>query len=130
MRKLLLLFLFGISLHGLKAQGANLKYNQALLLTSQTSACQSCWTVPSGRVWKITGLSTNSDNLSSLYLNGLEMGYLPGAAFSSSSSSYWSTRWGLPQFPLWLPAGSTLGYSSIGSNRNIAFYGIEFLEIP
>lgn len=130
MRKLLILLLFGLSLQGLKAQGANLKYNQALLLTSQASGCSTCWTVPSGRVWKITGVSTNSNTLTSIHLNGLSLGFLIGSVFSSSSGTFLEAAYADQVFPIWLPAGSTLGYGSIGSNRNIAFYGIEFLEIP
>jgi len=29
-----------------------------------------------------------------------------------------------------LPAGSTLGFSNLGSNRNAAFWGIEFNVLP
>lgn len=112
------------------AQGS-LQFNQALLVSSQNLAnCNTCWTVPANKVWKITGFSTNSNDVASLMLNGLEGGYLYGQSFSNSSISYAYGRWHMPTFPMWLPAGSTLGFLGLGPNRNIHFYGIEFNLIP
>lgn len=126
---LLSLIGFGFS-NQANAQGS-LQFNQALLVSSQNQdICNTCWTVPANKVWKITGFSTNSNNIGSISINGLEGGYLLGRSFSNSSSSYATGRWHEPVFPIWLPAGSTLGFQNIGSNRNIHFYGIEFNLIP
>jgi len=120
---------FGFS-NKVKGQGS-LQFNQVVLVSSQNQdICNTCWTVPANKVWKITGFSTNSNNIGSISINGLEGGYLLGRSFSNSSSSYATGRWHEPVFPIWLPAGSTLGFQNIGNNRNIHFYGIEFNIIP
>ena len=105
------------------AQGS-LQFNQALLLESSASSCTSCWTVPAGKVWKITGISGNSSNAVPLYINGKELGFISPYSSSSLNFNY------LTVFPIWLPAGSTLGFSNSGSNRNAAFWGIEFNVLP
>lgn len=126
---LFLMFAFGLA-PASKAQGT-LQFNQALVLTAQSQAsCPSCWTVPSGRVWKITGFSCNSTALPSLYINGLEGSGMLGSSFSTSSSAYWGPRYGQPSFPIWLSAGTSLGFANGTSSMNTIFYGIEFNIIP
>jgi hypothetical protein len=123
------LFVNGLGL-SLRGQGS-LQFNQALVMSSQNQDnCNACWSVPANKVWKITGFSTNSNSIGSISINGMEGGYLLGRSFSNSSSSYASGRWHEPVFPIWLPAGSTLGFINIGNNRNMHFYGIEFNVIP
>ncbi len=123
------LFVHGLGL-SLRAQGS-LQFNQALVMSSQNQTnCSTCWTVPANKVWKITGFTSNSNDVASMVINGLEGGYLWGQAYSNSSISYAYARWHVPTFPIWLPAGSTLGFLGLGPNRNILFYGIEFNVIP
>ena len=131
MRIAFLFLIFGLGLVPTsKAQGT-LQFNQALVLTAQSqSSCTSCWTVPAGRVWKITGFSCNSTSLPSIYFNGVEGGGLVGDFYSNSSSSIWGPRYGNPRFPIWLPAGSVLGFGNGNSGMNTIFYGIEFNVIP
>jgi hypothetical protein len=126
---LLSLIGFGFS-NQANAQGS-LQFNQALVLSSQNQAnCNTCWTVPANTVWKITGFTSNSNDIASLVINGLECGYLWGQAFNNTSISYAYGRWHVPTFPYWLPAGSTLGFIGLGPNRNIIFNGIEFNIVP
>lgn len=131
MRRFLGTLIFGLGLSlGAQAQGT-LQFNQALVLTAQSQAsCTSCWTVPSGRVWKITGFSCNSTGLPSMYINGLEGSGMLGSSFSTGSTNYWGPRYGKPTFPLWLSAGTTLGFANGTSGMNTIFYGIEFNIIP
>ena len=120
--KTLFVFLWGLMLGGIVQAQGSLQFNQALLLESSASSCTSCWTVPAGKVWKITGISGNSGNNVALVLNGKELGFI---SRSTGSALYF-----LQVFPIWLPSGSTLGYSNLGSNRNAAFWGIEFNVVP
>jgi hypothetical protein len=105
------------------AQGS-LQFNQALLLESSASSCTSCWTVPAGKVWKLTSASGNSSNSVRLWLNNKELGIIANHAAGYAGFDVHL------MFPLWLPAGSTLGFSNSGSNRNAAFWGIEFNVLP
>ncbi len=105
------------------AQGS-LQFNQALLLESSASSCTSCWTVPAGKVWKLTSASGNSGTAVRLWLNNKELGFIANQACQGLGFDVHLI------FPLWLPAGSTLGFSNLGSNRNAAFWGIEFNVLP
>ncbi len=131
MRQFLGTLILGLGLSlATQAQGT-LQFNQALVLTAQAqSSCTSCWTVPAGKVWKITGFSCNSTALPSMYINGLEGSGLVGDFFNNSSSSFWGPRYGNPKFPIWLSAGTTLGFGNGTSSMNTIFYGIEFNVIP
>lgn len=107
---------------GAIAQGT-LQFNQALLLESSASNCQTCWTVPAGKVWKLTSASGNTGNGVNIWINNKGLGLITSYA-SQTGFVYHNV------FPLWLPAGSTLGYSNLGSNSNAAFWGIEFNVVP
>ncbi len=128
MRKSVLFWLFVFGFMGVKAQGT-LQFNQVLTLESSVSSCLICWTVPAGKVWKIESASSNSDSPISLYVNNRALGDLTGYAFSTTSTSYWGTRWGV-KFPFWLQANASLGFSGAGSSRNTTFFVIEFNVIP
>lgn len=47
-------------------------------------------------------------------------------SYSHSNTSYRGIRYGVSEFPLWMGAGHTLGFSGLGSPKNIAFSVIEF----
>jgi len=123
MRTLSVLWL-GLILGGFAQAQGSLQFNQALLLESSASSCSSCWTVPAGKVWKITSASGNSSNTVRIWLNSKELGFLGNHAASYAGFDAHLI------FPLWLPAGSTLGYSNLGSPRNAAFWGLEFNVLP
>lgn len=122
MKKQLLFFLMLCFSALLSAQGS-LQFNNAVLLEGNQSTCTTCWTVPAGKVWKVTSMSTNTSSLATLYANNRELGFL------SQVTSQNDSRW-VYQFPFWLPAGTSLGYSGIGSNRNITFFALEFNVVP
>jgi hypothetical protein len=121
----LILLLFHASVKG---QG-NLQFNQALLLESSLSTCTICWTVPTGKVWKVEQIMSSSDGLPSLYINNKELVTMTGTAYATSSTSYWGHRWGY-NTPFWLPANSTMGFGSLGSPKNITFFVLEFNLVP
>jgi hypothetical protein len=122
--KTLFVILWGLMLGGIVQAQGSMQFNQALLLESSASSCTGCWTVPAGKVWKITGISGNSSNAVPLYINGKELGFISPYSSNSLNFNY------LTVFPIWLPAGSILGFSNLGSNRNAAFWGIEFNVVP
>ncbi len=121
--KLLSLFLLAFCLSVMASAQGSLQFNKAVLLEAHQSDCASCWTVPAGKVWKVTSMSTNSSNLASIHVNGYTLGFL------SRSTTQSESRWVI-EFPLWLPAAATMGYTNLGSNRNITFFALEFNVVP
>ncbi len=106
----------------LSAQGS-LQFNNVVLLEGNQSTCTTCWTVPAGKVWKVTSMSTNTSNLATLFVNNRQLGFLSQITTQSDS------RW-VYQFPFWLPSGASIGYSGLGSNQNITFFALEFNVVP
>jgi hypothetical protein len=128
MKNIFITILFFLLAIQVKAQG-NLQFNQVLTLESAVNSCLVCWTVPSGKVWKIEGFSSNSNDPPSFYVNNKELGYLVGKTFTNTSTIYYGARWGV-DFPIWLQANHTLGYAAIGTSRNITFFVLEFNIVP
>ncbi len=131
MKKILMLCfgVLSVGLMSLKAQGT-LQFNQVLLLENSTTSCTACWTVPAGKVWKVEMASSNSENLVSLWLNNKEVGTWSSRFYTNTSSSWWGMRYDNMKMPFWLGAGHVLGFSNLGSSRNISFSVIEFNVVP
>ena len=108
------------------AQG-NLQFNQVLLVTSTQ-------TVPSGKVWKVENAiathllaSCSTDPLHSIVVNGFSATITQGGQVGFDGYCFgWRGLASVTEFPLWLPAGTTL---AAGSNVN-ALSVIEFNIVP
>jgi hypothetical protein len=124
---------------GLFSQG-NLQFNQVLLLTATG-------TVPSGKVWKVESVLSNStlaaynDNPSSvntvslnILVNGItvtversSVGIASQTGSAGVMRAYWGyASGGVTRLPFWLPAGSTLAPSTNAMGVSV----IEFNVLP
>lgn len=137
MKKVILkgLLIIGVSLtiHNGFSQTNNLYFNQVLLVGATTM------TVPANKVWKVDGFTQNyyynassggiltgcggSGNVHGFYLNGILCGFPYN--FAAGNASY-SVVGEASQFPLWLPAGSTLRTECSGDFLSV----IEFNVAP
>lgn len=100
---IILLFLFAFT-SAVKAQ-SNLQFNQVVLLTfdSNTSPYLSqLYTVPAGKTWKIENAGCSS-SIAIQELNGLRVSHTINSGNSPDN------------FPIWLPAGTTMKFYNGGS---------------
>ena len=118
-----LLFLLALCFSTFLSAQGTLQFNNAVLLEGNQSTCTACWTVPAGKVWKVTSISSNHSGIARLFINGRELSYM--SRYSNGTEAYW-----LMDFPFWLPSGTTLGYNGLSSNRNITFFALEFNVVP
>ena len=104
------------------AQG-NLQMNQVLLLNSTLVSNTNLGTVPSGKIWKVESFGISylaSQGGVHLMLNGIEGGLLSPTSFQSD----------IVKCPIWLPAGTQLGFENNGAGAMIWFSIIEFNIVP
>lgn len=105
------------------AQG-NLQINQVLLLNSTLASNSNLGTVPSGKIWKIESFAcsyTVSQGGLHLMLNGVEAGLLSPTSLQTDIIKY----------PIWLPAGTQLGFENNNSGGQMVWFSIiEFNLVP
>jgi len=65
--KITLLVFLWLSLY-IKSQGT-LQFNQAKLLEGSLANCPVCWTVPAGKVWKVSSFSSSSGSQLNYHVN-------------------------------------------------------------
>lgn len=121
MKNFILTLIFGALLSfGAKAQGS-LQFNQVLLLSTNSNG--QAWSVPSGKVWKVTSVSvsSNNSNFMSIGINGVSYWYTPN--FSTDQGRFSLT------LPLWLPAGTSLSLPFAFNQERFASV-IEFNVVP
>lgn len=106
------------------AQG-NLQFNQVLMLSSNASADNNLGLVPSGKVWKIESFGGGTSSDVSIRLNGAN-----GGMFNNNYGGYSGMYYNSCHLPIWLPAGTQLGFG--GSNGGSLFWCsiIEFNVVP
>lgn len=118
------LFLLSFIATELKAQ-TNLEYSRVVLLQSQATSIVALGTVPTGKVWKIEsygGANVNGGVMATL--NGIDAGILQ-APIGNGGLKY--NSWSLP---VWLPAGTDLGFNTNPGNELVWFSIIEFTIVP
>ena len=103
------------------AQTNNLYFNQVLYLSSIVAGPVVLGTVPANKVWKIESFGGNAG--ANIYgrINGVDVGVLNArnTAFATLNYNSW-------QLPVWLPAGTTLGYTANNGVDMVWFSIIEF----
>lgn len=114
-----LCFSFALSLLG-KAQGS-LQFNQVLLLSTNSNG--QSWTVPAGKVWKVSSASVsgNFSSFMAIGLNGTSYWYTPNYSVDQGRFSL--------TLPLWLPAGTVLNLPFPNTVDRFASV-IEFNVVP
>lgn len=126
MKKLIAIFALACSV-GLTAQ--TLQFSQVKLVTTQE-------TVPAGKVWKVEGFFpttytrfTSSSSITEAYVYNF---VINGANRPVGATSFMTTYFALNlqattiQFPLWLPAGTSLAAGSYVGEISV----IEFNIVP
>lgn len=119
--KITLLVFLWLSLY-INSQGT-LQFNQAKLLEGSLANCPVCWTVPAGKVWKVSSFSSSSGSQLNYHVNNRQLGFF---ALSGGTND---ARYANP-FPFWLPAGATFGYTGMSNGQAITFFALEFNVIP
>jgi hypothetical protein len=103
--KQITILLFFLTLGGVSIAQSNLQFNQVVLLTfdSNTSPYLSqLYTVPAGKTWKIENAGCSS-SIAIQELNGLRVSHTINSGNSPDN------------FPIWLPAGTTMKFYNGGS---------------
>ena len=118
----------GIVAVSLHAQGNTLQFGQVLLLNSTVASTNNLGTVPANKVWKIESFG-GADNTVAIEgkLNAANAGRLTQAGNVGTSQIIWLNSW---QMPVWLPAGTQLGYSGNNIGNLVWFSIIEFNLVP
>ena len=122
---IILLTAFAIDL---KAQN-NLQLSQILLLSSTVATDANLGTVPSGKIWKIESYGGNSNSTVGGMINGSSAGWLnkvPTGSFPSNTYILQNSF----TLPIWLPAGTQLGFSGNTAGVLVWFSIIEFNVVP
>lgn len=102
----------------------NLQFNQVLLLNSTLAADANLGTVPANKVWKIESFGGNCGGSTRGTLNGSPAGALSrGSTVADLQNSSWT-------LPVWLPAGTQLGFTNGCSGSLIWYSIIEFNIVP
>lgn len=122
MKRILLLLTLSLFMAN-NGDAQTLQFNQVLLIQQSSGAAD---TVPSGKVWKIENIGTNSTSKTSYYLN------VNGSIWrlyneASSSSSAYHDHIG-PGGPIWFPAGTVFSGGSASYIYNYSI--IEFSVVP
>lgn len=112
------------SSQNIKAQGT-LQFNQVLLLSSTAISNFTLGTVPANKVWKVESFGGAAGNTIQGYLNGNDAGYLYSRYFSTGAIRQESFK-----LPVWLPAGTQLGFNNNAAGQFIWFSIIEFNIVP
>lgn len=121
MKNFIITLVFGALLSfGAKAQGS-LQFNQVLLLSTNSNG--QSWTVPAGKVWKVSSASVsgNFSNFMAIGLNGTSYWYTPNYSVDQGRFSL--------TLPLWLPAGTSLSLPFANTVDRFASV-IEFNVVP
>lgn len=127
---------------GLSAQGNTLEFNQAIHLENASSSSPQTFTVPAGKVWKITSFGGYSGRqaytTSQTYYMQIGATYatntIEGYASSSVSNCTSSRRGTTVSDVFWIPEGTVieLGFltNSNSSCNSVYANGIEFNVVP
>lgn len=107
----------------------NLQFNQVLLLSDNVVTNTNLGTVPAGKVWKIESFGGVAAQAIHGTLNGVPAGALQKTAYQSVSTASLINQNSF-SLPVWLPAGTQLGYYG-NLNGNIVWYSVvEFNILP
>ena len=135
MKKLILTILTTITILGVNAQGNNLQFNRALYETVTTTPIthrssyniSNAFTIPAGKVWKITYVTSSDAINSSSTAQRINNLYVSKSGQEEYGEVFFPTSANNP--PLWLPEGTyDLNFNCGSSNKdyNLIFSGIEF----
>lgn len=126
MKKVIYLAVFLLCGNGLFAQGT-LEFNQVLLLGTASNSNVNLGTVPSGKVWKITGMGTEAS-----YYYSCPVSFNGGAntAFRLGAIDAYNGNYQVQNAldDIWLPAGTSITAQSCSYYRWFSI--IEFNIIP
>ena len=137
MKKLIFTILTTITILGVNAQGNNLQFNRALYETVTTTQINlrsyynisNAFTIPAGKVWKITYVTSSDAINSSSTAQRINNLYVS----KSGQEEYGEVFLSANNPPLWLPEGTyDLNFNCNSSNKdyNLIFSGIEFNIVP
>ena len=114
--------------HALHAQGNTLQFGQVLLLSSTLASNNNIGTVPVNKVWKIESFGAGDPTVAIMgKLNAFDAGRLVRDGNSGGSQLIFLNSW---HCPVWLPAGTALGFSGNGVGNLVWFSIIEFNLVP
>lgn len=113
-----------ISVAQVRAQG-NLQFSQVLMLTSNASVDNSLGIVPAGKIWKIESFGGGTTGDVSIRFNGANGGMFNNN-YGGSSGMYYNSC----HLPIWLPAGTQLGFGGSNGSSLFWFSIIEFNVVP
>lgn len=112
--------------------GTALKVSRVLYLTSTTNNTGAQWTVPSGKVWKLTMFGANSSTACdyTIWINSTRAFFYCGY-YNNSTYAGPGYRYSYSTGDLWLPQNTTVGTQLAASPNAFRWIsGIEYEVVP